>query len=113
MCSLSIIEYMRYLGGNNSSRCVYEGEEVLAAGHIVLCGKLNTSTEEQINICALCLQTSALNSNPHQISGILHNISGKFEIKEMICSCKAGNSGKCKHISAVLIKCTRCISITE
>lgn len=106
---LSLIDYMSYIGGSSSSRCVYEGEEVLNAGHIIVCGKLDSSTQDIINLCALCLQTSALTSDPHKITGQLQNILGKVVIKDMICSCKAGQSGKCKHISAVLIKCTRCV----
>ncbi|KAG5875450.1 hypothetical protein JTB14_015676 [Gonioctena quinquepunctata] len=49
---LSLLEYMRYIGGTHSSRCVYEGEEVLNAGHVILCGKLNSSTSEKLNLCA-------------------------------------------------------------
>ncbi|KAJ8957216.1 hypothetical protein NQ318_007778 [Aromia moschata] len=103
---LSILKYMEYLDDTVNSKCVYEGEHILNAGHLILSGKTNVTTEF-INIYALCLQTSALNSNPHEISGSL-NISGStVTVGRMLCSCKAGNSGKCKHISAVLIRCTR------
>lgn len=104
---LSLIEYMRYIGGTHSSRCVYEGEEVLNAGHVILCGKLSSSTQDKLHLCALCLQTTSLTSDPHQIKGTLLKEDGQVQIEKMNCSCKAGNSGKCKHISAVLINCTR------
>lgn len=103
---------MDYLGGTNTSRCVYEGEEVLNAGHLIMCGKLDsTSQEKNIVVCGLCLQTSDLKSHPHEIKGQLEIINKKLKVKNMNCSCKAGNSGKCKHISALLIKCTRCMML--
>lgn len=108
MVRLSIVEYMQYLGGTESSRCVQEGEEVVNAGHVITLGRINSVDMKNVKLCALCLQTSALNSAPHHINGMLH-IEGRGTVKviNMNCSCKAGNSGKCKHISAVLIKCTR------
>lgn len=105
---LSIIDYMEYLEGTNTSRCVYEGEEVLNSGHLILCGKLDFSSQvNNMFVCGLCLQTSDLKSHPHEIKGELEIINEKLKVKHMNCSCKAGKSGKCKHISALLIKCTR------
>ncbi|KAK9700404.1 hypothetical protein QE152_g31252 [Popillia japonica] len=59
-----------------------------------------------ISVYGLCLQTSALDSNPHEITGKLA-ITTSVKIVKMHCSCKAGNSGRCKHVSAFLIKCIR------
>lgn len=113
MVRVSIVEYMKYVEGTEASRCVYEGEEVLNAGHIILFGKLNSSDLDKLTLCALCLQSSALSGDPHQIIGILLIESSIVKIQKMHCSCKAGSSGRCKHISAVLIKCTRCITFLE
>ncbi|XP_050497488.1 uncharacterized protein LOC126892001 [Diabrotica virgifera virgifera] len=110
MARLRLVEYLEYLGGTNTSRSVCEGEEVLNAGHVILCGKSNSSTSDKILIYALCLQTSALTSDPHKIRGELlqcNSEKGTIKIKSMFCSCKAGASGRCKHISAVLLNCTR------
>lgn len=102
---LSILEYMRYLEGSTHSKCVVEGENVLNAGHLVLGGKTEV-TNEFINIYGLCLQSTAINSDPHEIKGTL-TMGEIVKIKEMHCSCKAVNSGKCKHVSALLIKCIK------
>nr|CAI5848188.1 unnamed protein product [Callosobruchus analis] len=104
--TLSLMEYITYIGGNANSRVVLEGEEVVNAGHIILYGK-SELTHFSLKVCALCLQTSALQSNPHKIKGTL-TISNKFAaIKQMYCTCKAGAGGQCKHISALLILLTR------
>lgn len=109
MCEirLSIVDYMKYLEGTKNSKCVYEGEHVLNAGHLILAGKTK-STATSVNIIALCLQSSALENEPHKIEGLFKIGNQKAQIERMVCSCKAGQSGRCKHISAFLIKCTRC-----
>ncbi|XP_072400302.1 uncharacterized protein [Diabrotica undecimpunctata] len=103
---LSILEYMKFLGVTENSRCVVEGEQVLNSGHLILTGKLEESSDHTIKIYGLCLQSSSVKSNPHEIKGTLSLTNG-VNICEMSCSCKAGNSGKCKHVSAVLVKCIR------
>ncbi|CAG9769675.1 unnamed protein product [Ceutorhynchus assimilis] len=103
---LSLAEYMSYIEATTSSRCLIEGEEVLNAGHIVLHGRTDCSPTS-IKICAVCLQTSALQSHPHQITGELKISNGAAKIFNMHCTCKAGAGGKCKHISAFLILLTR------
>ncbi|KAJ8976154.1 hypothetical protein NQ317_018093 [Molorchus minor] len=103
---LLLEDYFSYLNASFSSRNVKEGEEVLNANHIILCGKTK-STDNEIYIQALCLQTSALNSQPHSITGILINNGEKITIRRMVCTCKAGAGERCKHISAVLLYCTR------
>lgn len=108
---LSVLQYMKYLEGNENSRCIYEGEEVLHAGHIILCGQIKTDNPHLISLYALCLQSSAVNSDPHEVKGVLeadgHN--NHVNISSMVCTCKAGQGGRCKHVSAVLLWCTsRC-----
>lgn len=104
---LNLNTIFKYLNATPSSRCVVEGEEVLNAKHLLLCGI--TSAENWVfNIFALCLQTSALSQGkPHEISGKLNVNNGNVEIKPFRCTCKAGMSGTCKHVSATLLKCAR------
>nr|CAI5865889.1 unnamed protein product [Callosobruchus analis] len=79
--TLSLMEYITYIGGNANSRVVLEGEEVVNAGHIILYGK-SELTHFSLKVCALCLQTSALQSNPHEIKGTL-TISNKTNLLEL------------------------------
>lgn len=100
---------MKYVKGTENSRCVYEGEEVVNAGHIILYGKTEES-KNSMKIVALCLQTSALNSAPHEVYGsLIISPNNIVKIGHMRCTCKAGLGGTCKHVSGVLIQCTRCI----
>ncbi|XP_067133681.1 uncharacterized protein [Centruroides vittatus] len=59
--------------------------------------------DRSVHFCALCLQTSALTSVPHRITGFLKFIDLSYKIDSITCSCKAGQSGKCKHCLAVLL----------
>ncbi|VEN47855.1 unnamed protein product [Callosobruchus maculatus] len=95
-----------YLEATPDSRCFVEGEAILNAKHVILIGTTNIS-EVMVEVLALCLQTSALRSAPHEIKGKLSVVEQKVEIQQLTCTCKAGLSGRCKHIAAVLIKCTR------
>lgn len=108
--TLSLVEYLRYIGSNEHSRCIVEGEEVLNAGHIILHGK-TFSFENGLKLCAVCLQTSALQAHPHEIFGELLIQNKEVLIKIMHCSCKAGAGGRCKHISAFLLLLTRYVCI--
>lgn len=78
-----------------------------------MCG-VTSKCNEKIEIYSLCLQTSALTSEPHVITGTLlinsvNNNNGEsfMSIDKMNCSCKAGTSHSCKHIVAVLLYCNR------
>lgn len=95
--TISLCDILEYIG--DRSRPLKEGEEVFKAGHIILCG-----LEVDTNIKSLCLQTSALNSLPHEISIML---SEDVKSWKCVCSCKAGMSGFCKHIVATLIYINR------
>ena len=55
------------------------------------------------HITGLVLQTSALNAFPHTIEGFIKVVNEKPSIQQMQCSCKAGLSGICKHVLAVLL----------
>lgn len=77
-----------------------EGERVLAAQHILSCGKKLNQNDDAVIITAFCLSTSQLKgSRPHTIQGkILNN----GVIESMTCTCKAGPGEKCKHVMATL-----------
>lgn len=62
---LSILEYMKYIGGSEHSKCVVEGENVINARHFILAGKMD-ATSEVMSIYGLCLQSSSLDSVPHE-----------------------------------------------
>ena len=97
---LEIFEIMKYV--NEGCRPFEEGCRIVNSNHILLCGQCGTVNTETEKYFALCLQTSSLSSYPHEI-----NIEiSKFENQQKIiapCTCKAGNSGKCKHIVGVLL----------
>lgn len=56
--------------------------------------------EGHISIIAKCIGTSGLRDDPHSIQGKIMN-TGK--ILSMLCSCKAGEGEKCKHVMATLL----------
>lgn len=104
---LKLRSLFKYLNATPNSRCITEGEEVLNAKHLILCGVSSVQGETH-EIFALCLQTSALsNGKPHEICGKLLVKDSSVEIQAFTCTCKAGMSGTCKHISATLMKFTR------
>lgn len=95
---------MRYLGGTKNSKCIVKGENVLNAGHLILAGKIEAN-DNFIQVDAVCLQSSAINSGPHEIKGSL-KIQSSVAVQGMLCTCKVGNNEK-KNISACLVKCVR------
>ncbi|XP_046407768.1 uncharacterized protein LOC124172369 [Ischnura elegans] len=95
-------EIVRYLGGNCSQRNIVEGECVLNAGLVITVG-LHQRNGCELKIMALVLQTSGLTKEPLQINGLISlTTEEKIEIRKFDCSCKAGQSEKCKHVAAVL-----------
>ncbi|KAG5886473.1 hypothetical protein JTB14_026733 [Gonioctena quinquepunctata] len=58
MVRLSIVEYMRYLEGTESSICVHGGE-VVNVGYVITLGRINSSDMKNVKLCALSSQTSA------------------------------------------------------
>lgn len=86
------------------SRPLKEGEAVFKAGHVILCG-LDAGNSEVIK--SLCLQTSNLTSQPHEITIVLNQ---NVNMWKCLCSCKAGLSGFCKHIVATLIYINRSVN---
>lgn len=103
---LSLGSVFAYLKCNQDSRCFMEGEKLLNAKHVILVG-IEKETDSRKDIFALCLQTSALKMNPHELRGIFIIEDDTVSVQKFTCTCKAGLSGTCKHVSAVLLKCTR------
>nr|CAI5838982.1 unnamed protein product [Callosobruchus analis] len=95
--TLSLMEYITYIGGNANSRVVLEGEEVVNAGHIILYGKSE--------LTHFSLKCPAVKSTRNK--GNIDHFHKFAAIKQMYCTCKAGARGQCKHISALLILLTR------
>lgn len=103
---LSISKIFEYLEATPTSRCFIEGEHVLNAKHVILCGIKNREVS-RIEIFALCLQSSSIHNKPHEISGELIVEDSMVTSVCFKCTCKAGLAGKCKHVAATLLKCAR------
>ncbi|XP_063977573.1 uncharacterized protein LOC135162729 [Diachasmimorpha longicaudata] len=103
---VSTQEICRFADTNPRAKSFRGGEDLLNADFIIQCGQVenNSSDCESYKILAFCLQTSQLKSNPHEITG---EILKDGRIIGMECSCKAGLSGVCKHVVAVLLYCSR------
>ncbi|KAH6926655.1 hypothetical protein HPB50_020879 [Hyalomma asiaticum] len=88
---------------NETQRCVNEGEATFNAGHVVCCG-IKSSTDTEVSVESLCLQTSAIKGPPHCVNVTVRQDTGSVK---GTCTCKAGLSGKCKHFFATLIYLNR------
>ncbi|XP_037514033.1 uncharacterized protein LOC119390500 [Rhipicephalus sanguineus] len=100
---LSLANIMGHLETSEKRiRCLVEGEEVLNAGHLICCG-VKACSVRAVSVQALCLQTSHVRGKPHEVEFV-------FDVSSHIkghCSCKAGNSERCKHIIAMLLHVNR------
>lgn len=103
---VQIADLFNYLEASPSSRCISEGQAVLNANHIILCG-IKEKTASAITLYALCLKSSGLTDAPHELEGYFNVLSSSVEITKVTCSCKAGMSARCKHVAALLFLCTR------
>ena len=82
-----------------------EGENILEAEHLILCGTTHRMNEEW-GLKAFCLQSSHIKKDPHEITGVI-KVGQHVEIENFVCTCAAGASGSCKHVAATLLFCTR------
>ena len=105
MAALNLQTIINYASITPSSRNLIEAERLLKAKMIITFGATKI-TDKQMDILALCLQTSAMRESPHTIKGTLYKKADEFEIGLFHCTCKAGN-GVCKHKTAVLLLCYR------
>lgn len=101
---LSLTEIFVFTNSTHLSRKFIEGERLINAGHDIFCGKLQMEESNSTTFIAFCLQTSNMRNNSHEINEII-TASGKIE--DVLCSCKAGLSKKCKYSVAVLLHLSR------
>ncbi|KAJ8910759.1 hypothetical protein NQ315_009066, partial [Exocentrus adspersus] len=76
---LTLGSVFTYLNCNAESRSIVEGEEILNSKHIIMIG-ITKESEDSKDVFALCLQTSALKSFPHEIKGNLFICNRKINI---------------------------------
>lgn len=109
MKTIRLNNIYKYAKATLESRNMIEGQAVLNSGNLLLCG-ISESSQDQFELYCLCMHSSTISSDPHEITGILAMngaLSGDLHIKKMVCSCKAGLGQACKHIVAVLLYCTQ------
>ncbi|KAM7282619.1 uncharacterized protein ISCGN_002764 [Ixodes scapularis] len=103
--ALLLTSILEYANATKYSRCYEEADLLLQAGHLFLCGK-TSSSEDNVEILALCLATSSVRGDPHEITVKLVAGDGpKFRVDSAVCSCVAGSSECCKHAVATLLHC--------
>ena len=91
-----------YAGENTNQRNFREGMRLVSSNHIIKCGKSTSNNDSKVKIIGLCL-TSVVREKSHEITGEFSSLDGK--IASFVCSCTAGESGKCKHILRTLFYC--------
>ncbi|XP_014206437.1 uncharacterized protein LOC106637964 [Copidosoma floridanum] len=101
---LMLAEICKYGECTIASKNFVEGEKLLNADYLLKCGTLTTHNDNGYDIVAYCRQVASANEKPHEIRGNI-NIDGS--VTSFTCSCEAGSSGKCIHVLAVLLFCSR------
>ena len=91
----------------NSKRPIIEGEAILLADHILMCG-ITDRRKDNIFITSFVTQSSKIHDQPHEIN-IQVSVNNKLKIIYCKCSCPVGTGGKCKHIFAILLYVNRYI----
>lgn len=89
----------------DSKRPLVEGEALLLADHILMCG-VTIRNENNVCIKSYITQTSKIHDKPHEIL-IRLSVDNKLKGICCKCSCAAGAGGKCKHIFATLLYTNR------
>lgn len=110
---LKMKDIFKFCNATPESRNYNEGEQVLAAQHVLLVGQMESDNESSIKIYGLVLKTSGLTSPPHEVKGTIikeekinrkkGTVSFELHLEQFTCSCKAGAGEQCKHIVAVLL----------
>ncbi|KAH6923547.1 hypothetical protein HPB50_002169 [Hyalomma asiaticum] len=99
---LSLSDIVSHIGAvdtvDTRLRSLTEGEAVLQARHIICCG-VKTCTETLLTVQGLCVQTSHVQNKPHELE-FAYSLDGTIKGH---CSCKAGNSERCKHLAAMML----------
>ena len=108
---LSLEHILKYLDAGaeqmaeGSRRCIVEGESIVNSNHLLCCGlkaeaKPSSEADNCLNIFGLCMQTSNMCGQPHEIN---IQLKQDGDIMMASCSCKAGLSGTCKHVVGCLL----------
>ncbi|KAH0534595.1 hypothetical protein KQX54_005665 [Cotesia glomerata] len=100
---LSLNQVLDLIKATPKSRNFVEGEKIINAGHLIY-NRLENQNNDQYDILSYCIQSSAFRDKPHEIKTVIQKNS---QIVSSKCSCTAGLSERCKHITAVLLYCTR------
>lgn len=103
---LALVQILKFVDSNMQSRCLTEAEQILAANHLVMCG-IKSKEDNSVQIEAVCIRSTSVKENPHTINCALYKSENEWNIQDIECSCKAGNSKSCKHCVAVLLYCNR------
>lgn len=103
--SISLQAILNYGNITPNSRNLVEAERLIKSDFIITLGSTKV-TENDIEILALCLKTSAMKDVPHTIKGTIFKKENDYEIGTFECTCKAG-AAICKHKTAVLLLCYR------
>ncbi|KAM7290747.1 hypothetical protein ISCGN_027343 [Ixodes scapularis] len=98
---ISLATILEYVG--DCGRCLIEGEDVLNCEHVIECSVAPGPALGVLRAVGYVLQSSALHGEPHTVNLDLNH----GEILSISCSCVAGNSSRCKHCVAVLLKANR------
>ncbi|KAL4104380.1 hypothetical protein QTP88_019681 [Uroleucon formosanum] len=96
MDRISLADIYTFYSATPNTRNMVEGENILNSGHLINCGYIS-----------MCLQTSAIRDKPHNITGSLQLNENGLKVTKILCTCKAGNSQKCKHIVSTLLYLNR------
>lgn len=90
---------------DNSKRPLIEGEAVLLADHILMCG-VRARYNNKVIITSFITQSSKIHDKPHEIN-IQLSVENNLKRISCTCSCPAGAGGKCKHILTTLLYINR------
>lgn len=94
--NVSIADIMAYIG--DGKRMLKERQQVFKAKHIVFAGSLNTKMI--FEVVAICLRSTTPGIAPHQIN--LKHVEKTYTFWKIVCTCKGGSNGRCKHSVAAL-----------
>lgn len=98
---ISLTKIISFIDGH--LRPIECGEELIKAEYFVKYGVLSMSNTG-VQISGLCLQSSHIHEKPHKID---ITISASSAIEKSFCTCKAGQTGKCKHCVGLMILLSR------
>jgi len=106
MDRISLEDIYTFCSTTPNTQNMVEGENILNSGCI-------SKDLKEINILGMCLQTSAIRDKPHNIAGSLQLNENGLKVTKLLCTCKARNSQKCKHIvSTVNITLSEQVSVS-